>query len=131
MEQQKDNNNQTLTHWKKLVNKDYLGSHDFPVKIIDGKPVYEEFKVTIDSVTKEMLELFNGTRKESREHVVVRFKNAKKPMLFNKENLKLTTKTLKTAFIEQWVGKQITLHVVPVSAFGEVVDAVRVKFIKQ
>lgn len=122
--------NKQLTHWKKLVNKDYLGSHDFPVKMVDGKPIYEEIKVTIESVTKEMLELFNGTRKEAKEHVVVRFKGAKKPMLFNKENLKLTTKVLKTAFIEQWEGEQITLHVVPVSAFGEVVDAVRVKYVK-
>ena len=68
---------------------------------------------------------------ETKSCVLARFKGAKKPMILNKENMKLIAKSLGTAYIEQWCGQQITLHVVPVSAFGQVVDAVRVKYIKK
>ena len=37
-----------LTHWKKEVNKDYLGSWDFILSADEnGKPVYEEKNITI------------------------------------------------------------------------------------
>jgi len=52
-------------------------------------------------------------------------------MILNKENMKLITKVLGTPYIEQWVGQKVLLHVVNVSAFGEIVPAVRVKFIKK
>jgi len=52
-------------------------------------------------------------------------------MILNKENMKLIQKVTGTPYIEQWEGKVITLHVVPVRAFGETVDAVRVKFVRK
>lgn len=109
-----------LTHWKKLTDPRFVGSHDFEPN--------QKLTVTIESITKEPIEIFNGKRLETKEHVVARFVGAKKPMLLNKENMKLISKVTGTAYIEQWVGKSITLHVVPVSAFGEIVDAVRVVF---
>jgi hypothetical protein len=111
------------THWKKLVDNNYIGSHDFqPEQVLE---------VTIESVNKENIELFNGRKLESKDCILARFKGAKKPMILNKENMKLITKVLGTPYIEQWVGQKIQLHVVNVSAFGEIVPAVRVKFIKK
>lgn len=111
-----------LTHWKKLTDPRYIGAHDFQPN--------QEITLTIESVIQEKIELFNGSRNEIKDCVLARFKGAKKPLILNKENMKLITKCLKTAYIEQWVGKPITLHVVPVRAFGETVDAVRVKYVK-
>ena len=115
-------NNTKLTHWKSMTNPDYIGSHDFQPN--------QELKVIIESVTSENIELFNGKRLEQKTCVLARFKGAKKPLILNKENMKLITKSLGTPYTEQWVNKEITLHVVPVSAFGSVVDAVRVKYTK-
>jgi hypothetical protein len=112
-----------VTHWKKLTDPNYIGAHDFqPQQILS---------VVIESVTSETLELFNGKNIETKVCVLARFKGAKKPMILNKENMKLITKVTGTPYIENWVGKTIMLHVVPVRAFGEVVDAVRVKYQKQ
>jgi hypothetical protein len=111
-----------VTHWKKLTDAKYVGSHDF----MPG----QELTVTIETIIKEKIELFNGKSLEIKECVIARFKGAKKPWILNKENMKLITKVTGTPYVEQWEGKQITLHVVPVRAFGETVDAVRVKYVR-
>ena len=59
--------------------------------------------------------------------IVARIKGAKKPLILNKINCKLITKVLGTPYIEQWGGGKVILYVAKVKAFGEVVDAVRVK----
>lgn len=115
-----ENKQQPVTHWKKLTDPNYIGSHDFQPG--------QELTVIIESVNKERIELFNGKGMDIKDCVLAKFKGAKKPMILNKENMKLITKVTGTPYIEQWVGKSITLHVVPVRAFGETVDAVRVKF---
>lgn len=117
-----NNEQKQVTHWKKLTDPRFIGSHDFAPN--------QEITVTIESVTKQELELFNGRKLENKQCVLAIFKGAKKPMLLNKENMKLISKCLGSPYIEDWQGKSITLHVVPVSAFGEMVDAVRVKYIK-
>lgn len=111
-----------VTHWKKLTDPNYIGSHDFQPN--------QEFALVIESVSKEKIELFNGKGLEVKDCVIAKFKGAKKPMILNKENMKLISKVTGTPYVENWVGKSITLHVVPVRAFGETVDAVRVKYIR-
>jgi hypothetical protein len=51
-------------------------------------------------------------------------------MILNKENMKVITKVAGSPYIEQWVGKELILYVTKVAAFGSMVDAVRVKFIR-
>ena len=108
-----------LTHWKKMTNPDYIGSWDFQPN--------QELKVVIETVTQENVKLFDGKQLKDESCVLVRFKGASKPMIINKTNLKIVTKVLDTPYIEQWVGKTITLYVAKVKAFGEMIDAVRVK----
>ena len=49
-----------------------------------------------------------------------------KPLILNKTNAEMIAKVWGTPFIEDWKGLQIILKVKKVSAFGEMVDAVRV-----
>lgn len=108
-----------LHHWKAYTDPRFIGSHDFQPN--------QELKVTFESVTHENVELFNGTKNEMKSCIVARFKGAKKPLLLNSTNCKIISKTLKTPFVEEWVGKSIVLYVAKVRAFGDLVDAVRVR----
>jgi hypothetical protein len=109
-----------LTHWKKLTNPNYLGSHDFQPN--------QEVKVTIEKIENVDIELFNGKKLEIKNCILAYFKGAKKPMILNKENMKLITKVVGSPYVEQWQGKEIILYVANVSAFGSTVEAVRVKW---
>lgn len=108
-----------LTHWKKGFDVRYIGSHDFQPN--------QELKVTIETIKTENVELFNGSKNEMKSCVLVTFKGGKKPMILNNTNCKIITKNLKTPYLEEWVGKTIILYVAKVRAFGEVVDAIRVR----
>lgn len=103
------------THWKKLTNPDYLGSYDFQPN--------EERIVRILSVTREMV---TGPENRKEECTVAKLANSK-PIILNKTNCKTITKVHGTPYIEDWKNIHITLFVSQVKAFGEVVDALRVK----
>ena len=103
------------THWKKLTNPKYVGAHD----ILPAK----EIEVTISDVKQEVVKNKEGEE----ECVVCYFVGAKKPMILNKTNMKIIQNKFNTPFIEEWVGKKITIYVAKVKAFGDVVDALRVK----
>lgn len=105
-----------LTHWKKLTNPDYLGSYDFA----QG----EERIVTVKDVKREMISGSDGKKEEC---TVCHFIEPYKPMILNVTNQKMITKLTETPYIEQWVGKSFKLVVVKIKAFGEVVDALRIK----
>lgn len=103
------------THWKKLTNPDYLGSYAFDPG--------EEKIVTIDFVAQEEVKGTDGRT----ENCIVAHLIGEKPLILNKTNCKAITKLLGTPYIEEWAGNRIVLAVQTVQAFGEYVDAVRVK----
>lgn len=103
------------THWKKLTNPDYFGAYSLQ----QG----EERVVEILSVSREQVTGADGKKDEC----TVAFLKGEKPLILNKTNCKTISKVLKTPFIEEWVGTKIILYSEPVKAFGEVVDAIRVK----
>ena len=105
-----------LTHWKKLTNPNYLGSDAFDPG--------ENKVVTIKNVGQDMVKNQTGTEEEC---IVAHFMEDVKPLVLNKTNCKTIEKLYDTAFIEEWTGKKIILHVKKVNAFGDAVDAVRVK----
>lgn len=102
------------THWRKLTHPNYLGSWNFQPG--------EEKTVTIKEVKQEIVKNQNG----SEECTVVYFEEDIKPLILNKTNAEMIAKVWGTPFIEDWKGLQIILKVKKVSAFGEMVDAVRV-----
>ena len=103
------------THWKKLSNPNYIGSYS----IEPGK----DLTVEIVSVSKEMVMGADGKKEEC---IVATLKN-QKPFILNVTNCKTIATLLETPYIEEWKGKSITLYVQKVKAFGEVVDALRVR----
>ena len=106
-----------MTHWKKLTNPNYLGAYS----IEDGKDLI----LTIGTVGNEMVVGPDGKKEECTVcHFVER---GVKPMILNSTNMKMITKLLNTPYIEQWNGHKIQIGVEKVKAFGEVVEALRVR----
>ena len=103
------------THWKKLTNPDYLGAYAFNPG--------EEKIVVIDHVAQEEI---IGSEGRASVCIVAHLVN-EKPLVLNKTNCKAISKLLKTPYIEEWAGHRITRGVQRIKAFGEDVDAVRVK----
>ena len=110
-----------MTHWKKLTNPNYIGSYAF----LPG----EEKPVTIKSVGLE--EVTNPEKPDQKEScIVAHFVQPEKPLILNKTNCKQIEKLAGTPDIEQWPGVGIILHVQRVKAFGELVEAVRIRPVK-
>lgn len=107
----------TQTHWKKLINPDYLGAY----ALEPG----QDLVVTIDYIKQEQV---IGTDGKKEELPVAHFvERETKPMILNSTNMKSISALFKTPYIEEWHGRQIQLFSAEVKAFGEVVDALRVR----
>lgn len=104
------------THWKKLTNPDYLGSYAFT----SG----EEKILTIKSISEELVTSSDGKKEQC---MVAKFYENEKPLILNKTNCKAITKLYKTPYIEEWNNRKIQLFVDKVRAFGEVVEALRIR----
>lgn len=107
--------NTTKTHWRKLHNPDYLGAYSLE----PGK----DLVVKIKSVANEMV---TGTDGKKEECMVAHLYN-NKPMIINATNAKTISKVLNSPYIEDWADKYIQLFVDHVKAFGEIVEALRVR----
>ncbi len=107
------------THWKKEFNYDYMGSYSLP----DGKDVI----LTIKQTKKEQVTGSNGKKEEC---FVCYFHESDKPMILNRTNCKTISKVAGSAFIEDWPGVRVQIGIDTVSAFGESVEALRIRNIK-
>jgi len=105
-----------MTHWKKLTNPDYLGAYS-----LDNG---EDIILTIDFVRTETV---TGPEGKKEVCTVCHWKEREKPMILNSTNAKMIQKLLKTPYIEEWSGHKIQIGVEAVRAFGEIVDALRVR----
>ena len=104
------------THWKKLTNPNYLGAYS----IENG----QDLILTIKYVQEEKV---NGPDGKKDDCVVCHFSENVKPMILNATNMKTITKLYKTPYIEEWTGKKIQIGIEKVKAFGDVVEALRVR----
>ena len=107
------------TSWKKLINPDYLGAYS----LLNDNGDYIEKTYTIKSARQEEVKGPEG--KEM--CIVLQFVEEQKPMVLNATNAKVITKLYKSQFVEDWSNCRITLYVKNVSAFGDKVDALRIK----
>lgn len=105
-----------LTHWKKLTNPAYLGAYS----IEGGKDLI----LTISYVREEQVVGADGKKDNC---VVCHWKEQQKPMILNSTNMKMITKLIGTPYIEQWAGHRIQIGIEKVKAFGDVVEALRVR----
>lgn len=104
------------THWKKLDNPNYLGAYS----LMDGETT--ELTTTIEKVVIEDVKSERGS-----EQCKVAYLKGQKPMILNATNCKVIQKIYDTPYIEEWSGKQITLFVAKIKAFGDTVEALRVR----
>lgn len=102
------------THWKQLINPDYIGAYALP----EGKDI----TVTISGVGREMV-TSNGGRKE--ECTVAQLEG-NKPLILNATNSKSIAR-LYGPYIEDWAGKQITLFQSETKFGGEMVECIRIR----
>jgi len=106
----------TKTHWKKLYNPNYLGTYALEPD--------QDLIVTISRVGDEKV---TGADGKTEECVVAHFSEREiKPMILNSTNSKTIAK-LYGPYIEDWVGKKIQVYSEKVKAFGEIVDALRIR----
>jgi len=61
------------------------------------------------------------------EECLVAHLKDQKPLIVNKTNAKAIAKVAGSNYIEDWKGKQIALYISNVKAFGELVEAIRVR----
>ena len=106
----------TLTHWKKLMNPDYLGGY----ALEPG----QELIATIKSVGNEEVTSPDGKKQICS---VIHFAENIKPMILNATNNKTIAKLFKTPYIEEWTGRKIQIYIEKVKAFGDVWDALRIR----
>lgn len=107
------------THWKKLTHPDYIGAYE----LMDGG-ANKELTVTIEKVVRQMVQGADGKKEEC---TVAHLKAGVKPFILNATNQKIMSKLFGSPFIEDWQGRKMILYVAKVKAFGDTVDALRVK----
>lgn len=105
---------ESKTHWKRLVNPDYIGVYALP----NG----DDLTVTIDYVKREMVTSTGGKKEECTvAHLV-----GQKPLILNATNSKSIHK-LYGPYIEDWAGKQITLFASTTKLGSEIVECLRIR----
>jgi hypothetical protein len=104
------------THWKKLNNPNYLGAYSL-------LGVTDELRVKIKEVKKEEVKGIDGKK----DMCIIAYLYNEKPMILNSTNCKSIAKIHNTPFIDDWKNLDIIIYVKKIKAFGEFVDALRVK----
>lgn len=102
------------THWKRLINPDYIGAYAIP----EG----EDLTVKIDYVQVEEV---TGSQGKKDVCSVMHLVN-EKPMILNVTNSKTIAK-LYGPYIEDWSGKLITLYASTTRLAGETVECLRIR----
>lgn len=107
---------ETKTHWKKLDNPNYLGAYS----LMDGES--KELIATIEKVVIEEVKTSSGS-----ENCKVAYLKNSKPMILNTTNCKAIQKATGSPYIDDWAGQNITIFVAKIKAFGEDIDALRIR----
>lgn len=103
------------THWKKLVDPRYIGVYSLPNNGGD-------LTVTIDFVRLETITMMGGKKED---HSIMHLKG-QKPMILNATNSKSIHK-LYGPYIEDWIGKKITLFQSTAKLASEIVECLRIR----
>ena len=99
-----------------MNNPDYLGAYALNPD--------EDMTLTITKAGKES---FTGTSGKKEDGLLIYFAEPVKPMICNATNAKTISKVAGSPYVEDWKGTRISLYSQEVSAFGETVDALRVR----
>lgn len=108
------------THWRKILESDYLAGSDLD----DGKGNFKPIVATIKNARRE--EILEPATAKKEVCLVLHFCESLKPMICNVTNAKVISKVTGSVYIEDWQDKRITIKTEKVKAFGEIWDALRV-----
>ena len=103
------------TQWTQNFNYKYTGAYEL-----------KQGETKVVTIARTCTEEVMDTSGKKQMCFVAYFEGQSKPMVLNKTNCK-TIEKLYSPIIEKWIGKQICLESKQVKAFGDVVDALRVK----
>ena len=92
-----------MTHWRGLIEREYLGAWDLVDKA--GKP--KEWTLAIESATSR--KVYSQKIKKDAGRCVLTFRGASKPLIAG-ATLCTTIEGMYGSDIEQWVGKLVTLY---------------------
>lgn len=113
------------THWKNLANYDYLGAYS-----LEG--ITNEITVTINAIKKERVTALGGKT----DDCIIAFFNEEevsgvvvKPMVINKTNCQ-TLEDMYGPYIEEWVGKTITIFTTTTKFQRDTVPCLRIRNLK-
>jgi hypothetical protein len=111
---------ETLTHWKKLANPDYIGAYT----LMDGNDG-KEMDITIEKVEVRPVKGVGGKV----DNLTVADIKGQKPFILNATNKKAIAKALGTPYIEQWIGKTVTIFVATIKDrdTGDMIPCLRVR----
>lgn len=104
------------THWKRKFTYKYIGS--------DSLPVGKDIVLTLKEIKEEEV---IGQKGEKKVCLIAYFEEQSKPMVLNKTNCKMIAKLCDSPFLEEWIGLKIQIYARKVDAWGEEVDALRVR----
>lgn len=102
------------THWKRLINPDYLGAYSLE----EG----QDMNVTIERVSRDIVTGTGGKKEEC----TIAYLKGQKPFILNNTNSKSIAK-LYGPYIEDWAGKPITLFASTTKMGGETVECLRIR----
>jgi len=98
----------------------------YPTNYLKAEDIPTPMTVTIEGVGMETMHDKSG---KEMEKPVVSFSELPKGLVCNKTNWKMLTKLFGDE-TDAWKDKRITMVIVPVDAFGETVDAIRLTPVK-
>ena len=104
------------THYKKLINPDFLGAYSLEPG--------QDMILTIKSVGKEVI---TGAGGKQEECIVCRWVENQKPMILNVTNCKTISKMLKTPYIENWAGHRVQIYATTTRMGCETVECLRIR----
>lgn len=102
------------THWKRLINPDYIGAYSLE----EG----QDLTVVIESVRRDVVTGTGGKKEEC----TIAYLKGQKPFILNNTNSKSIAK-LYGPYIEDWSGKPITLFASTTKLAGDTVECLRVR----
>jgi hypothetical protein len=106
-----------VAHWRTHIPTDRLCAGD-----LQG----QDLTVVIERVQPVVVDDLADKRKK-KSALDVYFKGKKKPLLVKATNAKAISKLVGSPLCEKWINQAITLYPTNVSAFGEMVEAIRVR----
>lgn len=103
------------THWKSMMDRDYLGHFDLP-----------EDRDTIVTIAKVVKAELKGGKKAKEHKPAIYFVGKEKALIGNATNNK-TIAGMYGDYVEDWAGKQVALYVTTTSSPDGTVKCIRIR----